>query len=262
MANLIDGKQIANNIISELKQWPVPVKRLVGVLVGDDKASLSFLKQKEKTAEQLGVKFELKKFSDRLSQNELEGEIRNISTDDEVGGIIVQLPLPRKYERTPILNVIGIEKDVDVLNGESISVLAPAAGAVKRILSEIDFDLAGKRVVVVGPGLLIGRPVATWLMDKVIKLTVLGKAKLDIVALQEADLVVSGTGQAKLIRGQHIKSGAVVIDFGYGSIAGELTGDVDMKTVLEVAEYVTPTPGGTGPIVVAQLFENFFKMNM
>lgn len=262
MANLIDGKQITNNIISELKQWPVPVKRLVGVLVGDDKASLSFLKQKEKTAEQLGVKFELKKFSDRLSQNELEGEIRTISADDEVGGIIVQLPLPRKYDRTPILNAIGIEKDVDVLNGESISVLAPAAGAVKRILSEIDFDLAGKRVVVVGPGLLIGRPVATWLMDKVIKLTVLGKAKLDIVALQEADLVVSGTGQAKLIRGQHIKPGAVVIDFGYGSIAGELTGDVDLKTVFEVAEYVTPTPGGTGPIVVAQLFENFFKMNM
>ncbi len=262
MAELIDGKQIAAKIIGELKQRPVPVKRLVGILVGDDKASLSFLKQKEKTAEQLGVRFELKKFSDRLSQNELEGEVRNISADDEVGGIIVQLPLPRKYERMPVLNIIGLEKDVDVLNGESIAVLAPAAGAVKRILEEIHFDLAGKRVVVVGPGLLIGRPVATWLMDKVIKLTVLGKSKLDVAALQEADLVISGTGQAKLIRGQHIKPGAVVIDFGYGSIAGELTGDIDMKTVSEVAEYVTPTPGGTGPIVVAQLFENFFKMNM
>jgi len=261
MLTLIDGKKIAADIVAELKKRPVPVKKLIGILVGDDKASLSFLKQKEKTAEQLGVHFELKKFSDRLTQKELEGEVRSISANEEVGGIIVQLPLSKKYERTSILNAIGIEKDVDVLNGENASILAPAAGALKRILEEIEFNLSGKKAVVVGPGLLIGRPIATWLMDKVIKLTVLGKTKLDTPSLQEADLVVSGTGQAKLIRGQHIKPGAVVIDFGYGSIAGELTGDIDLKSVSEVADYVTPTPGGTGPIVVAQLFVNFFDLN-
>lgn len=258
---IIDGNKISESILSELRQTKPPKKELAAILVGEDEASLSFLRQKKKTATSLGVKFVLYHLSQDLSQEELEKEVKKISKRRSVGGVIVQLPLPKKHNRIPVLNAIGIEKDVDVLNGETTSVLAPATGALKRILEEVGFDLPGKRAVVVGPGLLIGQPIATWLMTRVIKLSVLGKAKLDTEVLKEADLIVSGTGQAHLIKGEYIKKGAVVIDYGYGSVNGKLAGDIEIDSVDKVASYVTPTPGGTGPVVVAMLLWNFFQMN-
>jgi methylenetetrahydrofolate dehydrogenase (NADP+)/methenyltetrahydrofolate cyclohydrolase len=257
---MIDGNSIAEKIIGQLKARKTPTKSLAAILVGDDKASLSFLKQKEKVAKELGVRFILHILPETLSQGELERQVRAISADSAVGAVIVQLPLPKKFDRVPVLNAIGIEKDVDVLNGETTKIFPPAVGAMKHILEEVGFDLAGKRAVVVGPGMLIGRPIAGWLMPQVIKLTVLGKAKLDEEAIREADLVVSGTGVAHLINDSHIKPNAVVIDFGYGQLEGKTTGDVDAKAVAMKTKFVTPTPGGTGPIVVAQLFENFFRI--
>lgn len=257
---MIDGTAIAAKIIAELKTKKVPTKALAAILVGDDKASLSFLKQKEKVAKELGVKFVLHILPESLTQHDLEENVRAISADINVGAVIVQLPLPKKYDRIPVLNAIGIEKDVDVLNGETTKVLPPAVGAVRQILDEIQFDLKGKRAVVIGPGMLIGRPIASWLMDKVIKLTVLGKAKLDVEVVREADVVVTGTGVPHLLAEEHIKSNAVVIDFGYGLLDGRMTGDVDAKAIAMKTKHVTPTPGGTGPIVVAMLFQNFFRI--
>lgn len=257
---MIDGNAIAEKIIGQLKAKKTPTKSLAAILVGEDKASLSFLKQKEKVAKELGVRFVLHILPETLSQGELERQVRGISADPSVGAVIVQLPLPKKYDRVPVLNAIGIEKDVDVLNGETTKVFPPAVGAMQHILEEIGFSLEGKRAVVVGPGMLIGRPIAGWLMPQVIKLTVLGKAKLDEEVIREADLVVTGTGVPHLLNDSHIKPNAVVIDFGYGQLDGKTTGDVDAKAVAMKTKLVTPTPGGTGPIVVAQLFENFFRI--
>jgi len=256
----INGNEIAARIIADLKTRKTPTKSLVAILVGDDKASLSFLKQKEKVAKELGVRFVLHILPESLTQAQLENEVRAISADKSVGAVIVQLPLPKKYDRVPMLNAIGIEKDVDVLNGETTRVLSPAVGALKHILEDIGFDLGGKRATVVGPGMLIGRPIAGWLMPQVIKLTVLGKAKLDVEAIKEADLVITGTGVPHLINDSHVKPNAVVIDFGYGQLDGKTVGDVDAKAIAIKTKNVTPTPGGTGPIVVAQLFENFFRI--
>jgi len=259
---LIDGGAIAQKILKESQKLPVPTKELAAVIVGDDAASLSFLKQKERAAESLGVKFKLYRFDDSLAESELIQKIAALSADENVGGIIVQLPLPKKYDRVSVLNAIGIEKDVDVLNGETSKILAPAAGALKRILESIDFDLAGKQVAVVGSGLLIGRPVTTWLMGQHVKqLVILNRGAYDPSVIRTADLVVTGTGVPRLIRGEHVKQGAVIIDFGYGrDEADELTGDVDMKSVLKTAGFVTPTPGGTGPVVVAMLLSNFYAL--
>ncbi len=257
---MIDGSAIAAKIIAELKTKKVPKKALAAILVGEDKASLSFLKQKEKVAKELGVTFTLHILPDSLSQHQLEQNVRAISNDKTVGAVIVQLPLPKKYDRVPVLNAIGIEKDVDVLNGETTRVLPPAVGALKHILDELQFDITGKKATVVGPGMLIGRPIAAWLMPQVVKLTVLGKAKLDVEAIKEADLVITGAGAPHLINDTHVKPNAVVIDFGYGEHEGKTTGDVDVKSVAMKTSHVTPTPGGTGPIVVAQLFENFFRI--
>lgn len=258
---LIDGVKIADDILKGLRKQLPPEREFAAVLVGDDAASLSFLKQKQRAAESLGVKFKLYQFSDELLQSKLVEKIRALSDDAGVGGMIVQLPLPRKYDRVAVLNAIGIEKDVDVLNGETTKILAPAAGALKHVLEEIRFDLSDKHAVVVGSGLLIGQPIANLLMRQVRQLTIINRGAYDPAVVRTADLVVTGTGVPRLIRGEHIKQGAVVIDYGYGrDEADELAGDVDMKSVQKVASYVTPTPGGMGPIVVAQLFANFYRL--
>ncbi len=259
---IIDGNEIAEKILKELKKRPIPQKEFAAVLVGDDQASLSFLKQKERTAESLGVKFKLYRFEESLAQSELINRIAKLSADEKVGGMIIQLPLPARYDRIAVLNAIGIEKDVDVLNGETSKVLAPAAGALKKVLETIKFNLADAQVAVVGSGLLIGRPIVDWLMGQVRQLTVVNRGGYDPQVIRTADLVVSGTGVPRLIRGEHIKYGSIVIDFGYGrDEADELAGDVDAKSVQKVAGYLTPTPGGMGPIVVAQLFWNFYHLN-
>ncbi len=258
---LIDGAAIAQKILRELTGRTPPERELAAVLVGDNDASLSFLKQKERTAESLGVKFKLYRFDESLAQSDLIKKVAALSARPEVGGVIIQLPLPAKYNRTAVLNAIGIEKDVDVLNGEASVVLAPAAGALERILREIDFSVAGKQAVVIGSGLLIGRPVASWLMGVAKQTTILNKGGYDPQIVRTADLVVTGAGAVRLIRGEHIKKDAVVIDFGYGrDEEDQLAGDVDLKSVQRVAKHVTPTPGGTGPIVVAMLFANFYRL--
>ena len=258
---IIDGSAIAQKIIKGLQALPVPTQEFAGGLVGDDAASISFLKQKERAAEALGVKFKLYRFEESLAQSALISKIAAISADPNVGGMIVQLPLPKKFDRVAVLNAIGIEKDVDVLNGETSKVLAPAAGSLERVLREIKFDLAGKQVVVVGSGLLIGRPIVDWLMGQVKQLTVVNRGGYDPQVVRTADLVVAGTGVPRLIRGEHIKHDSVIIDYGYGrDEEDQLAGDVDIKSVQRVAAYVTPTPGGTGPIVVAQLFANFYRL--
>lgn len=258
---IIDGNKIAEGIFALLRQQEVPKKELAAILVGDDAASLSFLKQKERTAQSLGVQFKLYALPATLSQKELEDEVRNIVNTESVGGVIVQLPLPKHYDRVPVLNAIGIEKDVDVLNGENASILAPAAGALELILKEVDFCLQDKEVVVVGSGLLIGRPIATWLMPKVKKLIVVNRGGLTPEVTKDADLIISGVGLPGLITEEYVKKDAVVIDYGYAKENGVLVGDVVFTEVSKKTSAITPVPGGTGPIVVAMLFKNFFDLH-
>ncbi len=258
---IIDGIKIAEKILKELQKQFVPEKEFAAILVGDDAASLSFLKQKENAARSLGVKFHLYRFADSLEQAQLQKKVHEIYMREDVGAVIIQLPLPAKYDRVAVLNEIGIDKDVDVLNGETSKILAPAAGSLQRILQEINFNVIDKDVVIVGSGLLIGRPIADWLMGKARKLTIMNKGGYDSGVVRNADLVVSGTGVPRLIKGDDVKNGAVIIDYGYGRDESDtLSGDIDFKSVSRVAGFVTPTPGGTGPIVVAQLFANFYKL--
>jgi len=256
---IIDGSKIAEKVIDELARQKRPKKELIAILVGKDEASLSFLRQKEKVAKTLKVKFKLVKLSDSLTQKELERAVRRVSKKRTTGGLLIQLPLPKHYDRIPVLNAIGIAKDVDVLNGETTRILAPAVGALKRILEEIKFGLAGKKAVVIGPGFLIGRPIASWLMGQVAKLTAIDKGGMDKELVKEADLVITGVGQPHLISADMVKSKAVVVDYGYGKENNELVGDADFEAISQHA-VVTPTPGGTGPVVVAQLLANFYKI--
>ncbi len=255
---LIDGRAIAWDILSDLKKKPAPGKTLAAILVGAHTASVSFLKQKEKTAAELGVRFILNPFPASVSEQQLEGEMLRLAYDRGVGGIILQLPLPPGFNRDRLIKLIPKEKDVDGLNG--LGVLPPAAGALEEILKNLRFSMEGKRAVVVGRGVLVGVPIAAWLTQAGAHLTVTDRDDLDRVTIHSADLIVSGVGVPGIISADLVRPGAVVVDFGSGLKDGKIRGDVEYEEVSRRGAVVTPTPGGTGPIVVAKLFENFYRL--
>ncbi|MBI4084910.1 MAG: bifunctional 5,10-methylenetetrahydrofolate dehydrogenase/5,10-methenyltetrahydrofolate cyclohydrolase [Candidatus Liptonbacteria bacterium] len=265
---IIDGNKIADEIIGELKKLPVPEKFMAAVLVGSDPASLSFIRQKEETAKKLGVDFRFYNLSAELNNNTLREEVRKIAEHKTCGGAIVQLPLPKQINRHYVLNAVPREKDVDVLGERSIGafyaernpILPPSVGTVKTILENRGLKIEDCRVAVVGLGLLVGRPIGLWLMRKA-KEIILFDAVSDLSGLKNADLVISGTGKAGIIKQDMLKDDAGVIDFSYAKEDKVMTGDLDTSSDLSKLAFYTPTPGGTGPILVAKLFENFYKLN-
>lgn len=266
--NMIDGKKIATRILADLKTRPIPSKFFAGILVGTDPASESFQILKQRTARELGIDYRIYRFSEDLGNDMLREEVRKVAEHATCGGVVVQLPLPAGVNKHYVLNAIPREKDPDVLSERSLGafyagrnpVLHPAAAVVKEVLKAAGFDLRGKRAVVVGPGFLVGRPVALWLLDRAAEVVVLGR-DADRSVLQTADLAVLGVGQAGVVRAEELRPAAGVVDFGYSEddaggkkLVGDLAGDPSALS------FYTPTPGGTGPILVAKLFENFYTL--
>ncbi|MBI5147629.1 MAG: bifunctional 5,10-methylenetetrahydrofolate dehydrogenase/5,10-methenyltetrahydrofolate cyclohydrolase [Parcubacteria group bacterium] len=266
---IIDGKKIAGEAIEKLKSRPAPKKILAAILVGNAAASEIFLKQKEKTAAELGVDFRIYRLSETLSGDALRKKIGEIARQGSVGGVIVQLPLPEKFNRQAILNAIPREKDVDVLSERSLGafyagrglVLPPAAGALEKILASVNFNLKGAKIAVVGLGSLVGKPIAVWLMGKAGNICLIDEGG-DLSRVAAADLVVSGVGKAGLLKPAMLKENAVVVDFGcsFGE-GGKALGDFAADEIgLRKDISYTPVPGGAGPVLVAQLFDNFFRL--
>ena len=256
---IINGRQIASEILEKLKRRTKPSKILAAVLVGNDPASISFLKQKEKTAALLGINFRLYKFSAQISEKKLKSGIVKLNKNPQIGGIILQLPLPRKINREAVIHVLETKKDVDALRSSQL-VLPPVVGVLKTILENIHFNFKNKNAVVIGRGILVGEPIAKWLRGRAKKLTVFHSRFFDKKILKKADLVISGVGKAGLILGGDIKKGSVIIDFGYSFGQGKVSGDFDFESCRKKARFITPTPGGTGPILVAKLFENYYQL--
>ncbi len=284
---IIDGKKIAEEIIAELKKSePFDKLRarkfLAAVLVGEDPSSLSFIKQKEKTAKELEVDFRIYKFPPNLKNDDLRDEVGKIANHKTCGGVIVQLPLPEHINRHYILNVIPREKDVDVLGERALGafyagrnpVLPPAVGVVEAILHATSYMLHENKVAVVGHGLLVGKPIAIWLIDRTKELYILHRNS-DFSILKNADVIISGAGEAGLLKPEMLKAGSGVIDFGYDMKDGKICGDFDASKLngsgspeaeqvrygagkFQDLGFYTPTPGGTGPILVAKLFQNFY----
>ncbi|TSC83067.1 MAG: methylenetetrahydrofolate dehydrogenase (NADP+) / methenyltetrahydrofolate cyclohydrolase [Parcubacteria group bacterium Gr01-1014_19] len=259
---VIDGKKIAGQIIAELKKQLAPQKELAAILVGENPASASFLRQKEKIAKDLGVNFQLHNLRADLSQGELIVELGKLISSDQVGGFILQLPLPEKYDRDEVLAALPSEKDVDALTGRGKAV-PPAVLAVQDVLKEVRFSLADKVVGVVGRGLLVGRPIAEWLSGQC-REVIIFHTKTDLSRIADCDLVISGAGKAGLIKPDMLKPGAGLIDFGFDMVDGKVRGDFDPASLVvsrSSVSFYTPTPGGTGPILVAELFKNFYTLN-
>lgn len=264
----IDGHSISREIIEDLKKQEKPEKIFAAILVGDDPRSISFLKQKEQAAKELGIDFRLYNFSAELGNDGLRQEIRRLVGKKPVGGAIIQLPLPDGINPHYVLNAVPREKDVDVLGERALGafynnrnpVLPPAVATVKAILDKVSFDLEKAEVAVVGLGALVGKPVSAWLIGKCKNLFLLRKGS-DLELLRRADLIITGVGQAGLIKQDMLKPGAGIIDFGYyyfpdGAVSGDFSPDGEDKL-----SFYTSTPGGTGPILVAELFQNFYILN-
>src|SRR3989338_383500 len=269
---IIDGKKIARGTLEGLRAqkgtWREKI--FAAFLVGENKESESFLKQKEKFAKELGIEFRLYRLSEDPSNDALRKKIGIIIRGSRFGGGIIQLPLPEKYSEQVILNAIPKEKDVDCLTEQALGgfyagrwpVMPPAVAALKRILGEIHCTLDDKNVVVVGRGRLIGKPIYLWLLDKTREFASLYlENERSFQRLKDADLIISGVGKPHIIKGPHIKDGAAIVDFGYYFDQEKILGDADFESCSQKASYITPTPGGTGPIVVAELFYNFYLLN-
>jgi methylenetetrahydrofolate dehydrogenase (NADP+)/methenyltetrahydrofolate cyclohydrolase len=268
---MIDGKNIAGSIVERLNKLPRPDVFFGAVLVGNDAASINFLKQKENVAKQLGVEFRLYPLSDTITTDELRAEIGRLARPKTCGGFIVQLPLPESINRYYILNAIPKEKDVDCLSEAALGafytergrIAPPSVSTVQELLKLEQRDLRGLKVVMVGAGFLIGKPVGFWLQNRVAELVVLDAGVKNVhEKLGDADIVVSGAGQAGLFGVKHLKRDALVIDFGFNrNNEGKIIGDFDPAGAEEKNIHYTITPGGTGPVLVAKLFENFYTLN-
>lgn len=267
MMRIVNGNQIAGQILKKLSLRIKAQKlkpHLAVVLVGTNPASLTYVRKKLESAMSIGVKCSLFKFSTHISTANLISQIRRIQKQ-KLSGIIVQLPLPKTIDKRKVLNQLNPELDVDYLSWEALGKLVigenplvpPTPGAILEVLKYYKVPLAGKHIVLVGQGDLIGKPLANLLLQMPVTLTVcsLGTKNLSFFTKQ-ADILITGVGQANLIRGNMVKRGVVVIDAGVSFNGKKILGDVNFKEVSTVASIITPTPGGIGPITVAKLLEN------
>lgn len=273
MNKILNGKIISENILKDLKKDVSKNRlklRLAVVLVGNSKVSEIFINQKRKACNFVGTGFSFFKFSSAGGNKELKNKILKITKDRSISGIIIQLPLPKKFSEREILNILPEEKDVDVLSEKSLgryysgseNVLPPVVFSVSQLLKNCGAGLSGKNVVVIGAGELVGKPLCLWLMKKGATVSVLNKTTKDILFFtKNADILISGAGKADLIRGNMVKKGAIVIDAGTSIKDGRLVGDVDYKSVAKKAGFITPVPGGVGPLTVAGVIHNLIALN-
>lgn len=269
---ILDGNKLSEKILDELKKKIEASSkriRLAVVLVGQDPVSLKYIEQKKKACKKIGADFRLYQFSENISTRKLRRELANITKATINTGIIIQLPLPEDINRQYILDAIPSEKDVDLLSSSSLGkfytgkldILPPTAGGVLRLLDEYKISIKGKNVVIVGAGSLVGKPLSILMMQKEATVTVCNNFTKNLGELtKKADILVSGVGKPGLITGKMVKNGVVIIDAGFSTIDKGVRGDVDFDSVAEKASYITPVPGGVGPMTVAVLLSNLIKL--
>ena len=269
---IIDGRAIAQGILKGIKSEVAkldfqPV--FCDVLVGDDPASKQYVGMKQKAAEKLGFRFRSANYPSSIATDQLIAEIKKISQEPNMSGLIVQLPLPSTIDKQAVLDSIDPRIDVDctgkvntdLFYAGNAYVEFPTAAAVMELLDTTKINLKDKKCLVVGFGQLVGRPVSFLLEQRGLKVDVARSKTENILELmKKADVIVSAAGKSKLITGEKIKFGSIIIDAGTSESDGGIVGDVDLDSVKETAGFVSPVPGGVGPVTVAKLLENVLKV--
>lgn len=263
----VSGTDVAETVLARAAGYPPSTRYLAGFVAASDGAGQSFQRIKRKAAARAGIAYRIETLPDWTTQQDAAAVIQMAVDDPSCGGIVIQLPCGR-LDAQALLDLVPAEKDPDVLGSAAYAqfhaggdILPPAAAATAEILGNLGIDLAPLAVTVIGQGQLIGRPVSDWLESRCMTLHRLDKG-FDASVLGEADLVILGTG-AYVLDPSLLKPGAGVIDFGYRTTENGYAGDLDASDPekLRHLAFYTPTPGGTGPVLVAALIENFVRLN-
>jgi len=268
MTRIINGKKIAEDIYTELKEEVKNLEDKPGlavVLVGDDPASLVYVRNKERICKRLGLNYRLMRFPQSADKNEILSTIESLNSDKEINGIIVQIPLPEHLDPFEVVSAIDPLKDVDGLHPDNLGRLLSGKPriipctplGVIELLKRENIDIRGKNAVIVGRSNLVGKPLFHLLLSLDATVTVCHSKTRDLKEeTSRADILVCAVGVPKLISADMVKEGATVIDVGINRIDDRLVGDVDFENIMGIASAITPVPGGVGPMTVAMLMKN------
>lgn len=270
-ARIIDGKSISEELRGQLKAEVAALTErgvrpcLAVIIVGEDPASKVYVRNKERACKQLGMDSILMRMPENTTMDELVGEVRRLNADATVNGILVQLPLPGHLDEQAVLREISPEKDVDgfhavnagrLMQGERCTVACTPAGCLDLIRST-GVAIEGAEAVVVGRSNIVGKPMAMLLLQNNATVTICHSRTRNLAEVtRRADILVAAVGRPRMITGEMIKPGAVVIDVGINRVDGRLVGDVDFESAQEVAGWITPVPGGVGPMTITGLMRN------
>ena len=272
MATIMDGKALSLKLKEQMKQRIAQLKqqginpKLVVVLVGDNSASQVYVRNKHKSCGEVGIESEVITMPEQTTQQELLEVVERLNQDETVDGILVQLPLPKQIDEKTVLRSILPEKDVDGFHPVNVGLLsigdecfAPATpSGIIAMFQEYGIDIAGKNCVVIGRSNNVGKPMAALLLKNNATVTICHSKTEDLASYtRRADVVIVATGRRHTLTAEMVKEGAVVVDVGMNrNEQGKLCGDVDYEEVKEKASFITPVPGGVGPMTITELLEN------
>lgn len=265
---LLNGKELAQEIQVGIKtdiKGCMIRPSLAVIQIGDDDASNVYIKNKEKSCSEVGIYFRHFKFDSDTPELSIINKIKELNNDEYVNGIIVQLPIPEKYNEKRILNTIINSKDVDgltdintgrLVNGKKTLVPCTPLGII-TLLKKYEIEIEGKNVVIIGRSKLVGRPLVSLMLNENATVTICHSKTNNLENYtKDADIIIVAAGCPKLLTGDMVKKGVVVVDVGINRVNDKLCGDVDFDSVSKKASYITPVPGGVGPMTIASLLSN------
>ncbi len=272
----IDGKAFSQTVLEKIKEEHSQLKEKYGkpaglavVIVGNNPASQVYVKNKIRACENVGFYSENIELDENISEKELLQEIDKLNKNDRIDGILVQLPLPAHINELKIIDSISPEKDVDgfhvsnigkMVIGDETGFLSCTPYGIMQLLEEYKIEISGKDAVIIGRSNIVGKPMALMLIQKGATVQVCNSNTKDLrKKLNKADIIIVAAGVPKLLKKEDVKEGAVVIDVGINRVDGKICGDVDYEEVAEKTSYITPVPGGVGPMTIASLIKNTFK---
>lgn len=274
MTIILDGKKLSQKILDELAVEIADSDKkpsLVVMLVGEDPASQLYVGMKEKTALKIGMKSTVLRYPHDTDEKTILDKIEEINNDKDIDALLVQLPLPRHICEQKVIQAIVPEKDVDGITPFNIGRISigvePYAypctpKGILKILDEYKIDIDGKNVVVVGRSNILGKPVAQMLLNRHATVTICHSHTKNLSEITKtADILVAAVGKPKFIKKEMIKPNCVIIDAGTSKVDGKTVGDVDFENLSELTSYITPVPGGVGPMTIAVLMQNAYEMS-
>lgn len=273
---IIDGKLTSNKIREQIKEKHDKLSAEIGrkaglavILVGDSAASKIYVNNKAKACEKAGFYSEVHILDQNISEENLLDLIEKLNNDAKIDGILVQLPLPKHIDELKVINTLSPSKDVDAFHplnvgkyviGDESGFLPCTPYGIIQLLDEYDIDAAGKDTVVIGRSNIVGKPISLLMTQKNATVQICHtKTKKMFEKIEKADIIISAVGIPNLIKAKHVKEGAVVIDVGISRVDGKVCGDIDFEGVSKKASYITPVPGGVGPMTITSLLGNTLK---